>query len=151
MNATQPHNRTGEGTAALRAMTPDDLPAAIDLWSRAAGVSIAEGDSLEELARYLQRNPGASQVVCEGGRLIGAVLAGHDGRRGFLYHLAVDSERQGRGYGRLLAERALAVLREAGLRRVLILVARDNAAGRAFWARCGWEGMEFAEPMGIDL
>lgn len=151
MNATQPHTGTDTGTDTIRAMTPDDLPAAIALWSTAEGVSVGEGDSHEELARYLQRNPGASQVVCEGGRLVGAVLAGHDGRRGFLYHLAVASDRRGRGYGRLLAERSLAVLREAGLRRVLILVARDNATGRAFWTRCGWEGMEFAEPMGIDL
>lgn len=149
MSQAIPDTDTRRGV--IRAMTPADLPAALALWSAAEGVSVAEGDSPEELARYLQRNPGASQVAVEIGVLVGAVLAGHDGRRGFLYHLAVAPECRGRGHGRVLAARALSVLREAGVRRVLILVARDNPAGRAFWLRCGWEGMEFAEPMGIDL
>jgi len=135
----------------LRTMRPADLPAAIALWSEAEGVSVAEGDSPEELGAYLARNPEASQVAYLGDTLVGALLAGHDGRRGFLYHLAVASTQRGRGLGRELSTRALLVLRAQGLKRVLILVASDNPSGRAFWQRCGWEGMEFAQPMGIDL
>lgn len=135
----------------VRAMTEADLPAACAVWSTAEGVELAEGDSLPELAAYLRRNPGASQVALQGGRLVGAVLAGHDGRRGIVYHLAVAPAARRLGLGRELVERSLAVLRTAGIRRVLILVARDNHAGRDFWIRSGWEPLEFAEPMGRDL
>jgi ribosomal protein S18 acetylase RimI-like enzyme len=132
-------------------MTEADLPAACALWSTAEGVELAEGDSLPELAAYLRRNPGASQVALQGDQLVGAVLAGHDGRRGIIYHLAVAPTARRHGLGRALVERSLAVLRAGGMRRVLILVARDNPAGREFWIRSGWEPLEFAEPMGRDI
>jgi len=135
----------------LRTMNPSDIPQAIALWNSAEGVSVAEGDSPEELAEYLHRNPLASQVALAGDTLVGAVLAGHDGRRGFLYHLAVHPSQRGKGVGRELVERSLKVLKKQNVRRVLILVAQDNKAGRDFWSRCGWEGMDFAAPMGIDL
>lgn len=133
-----------------RVMTESDLPEACALWERTEGVELAEGDDLPELAAYLSRNPGASQVAYVGDALAGAVLAGSDGRRGLLYHLAVDPVFRGKGVGRMLAQRALENLRAMGVRRVLILVARDNAEGRAFWQRCGWEALDFAEPMAID-
>lgn len=135
----------------IRPMTAADLPPARALWETAEGVELAEGDSLPELTTYLARNPGASQVAERAGAIVGALLAGHDGRRGLIYHLAVARDHRGRGTGRELVHRALAVLRTQGVRRVLILVARDNDAGRAFWRRSGWETLELAEAMGIDL
>ncbi|MBS0663245.1 MAG: GNAT family N-acetyltransferase [Verrucomicrobia bacterium] len=134
-----------------RPMTPADLEPARRLWSETEGVELAEGDSVGELTHYLRRNPGLSFVAIQDGQLVGAVLGGHDGRRGFLYHLSVAARARGAGIGRELAQRSLATLREAGLTRVLILVARDNHLGRQFWQRQGWEALEFAEPMGIDL
>lgn len=135
----------------LRPMIETDLPAARKLWATSDGVELAEGDRLEELAAYLQRNPGTSFVALSGGRMVGAVLAGHDGRRGFLYHLAVDRECQGKGVGRALVQAATAALKAAGIVRVLILVSRENALGKSFWERQGWEPLTFAEPMGLDL
>jgi len=135
----------------LGPLTEDQLPAALELWSQAEGVSVSEGDSLVELRDYLERNPGMSQVALDGSRLVGALLAGHDGRRGYLYHLAVAPSHRQLGLGRRLVEASLAALKARGLKRVLILVAADNASGRAFWQRCGWEGMDFAQPMGFDL
>lgn len=128
-----------------------DLPAALELWRRAEGVEIAEGDSPEALARYLARNPGISQAAFVGDSLVGAVLAGHDGRRGFLYHLAVEPRFQNIGVGRALVERAVTLLEAQGLRRALILVAHNNDSGADFWSRRGWEKMDFARPMGRDL
>jgi N-acetylglutamate synthase len=135
----------------LRPMTEADLPAARQLWSEVEGVELAEGDSVDELAGYLRRNPGMSFVVIAGERLVGAVLAGHDGRRGFLYHLGVSGEHRGAGLGRALAERSLAALKDAGVVRVLILVSRDNQLGEKFWIKQGWEPLTFAQPMGMDL
>lgn len=133
-------------------MTAADLVSARQLWAEAEGVDVAEGDSPEELARYLARNPGLSTVATDTeGRLIGAVLCGHDGRRGFVYHLAVDPKHRGQGVGRAIMQRSLAGLKQAGLARVLLLVAADNDGGRQFWLREGWEDMAFAKPMGFDL
>lgn len=135
----------------LRPMTPADLPAARQLWADAEGVELAEGDSPEQLAAYLQRNPAMSYVATEGSDVVGAVLAGHDGRRGFLYHLAVAPRVRQGGVGRALVARSVAALKAAGVVRVLILVARDNAGGKSFWEKCGWESLSAAEPLGLDL
>jgi ribosomal protein S18 acetylase RimI-like enzyme len=135
----------------MRTMLEADLAAAIELWSTSDGVELAEGDHPAELQRYLRRNPHTSFVACEGNVLVGAILGGHDGRRGFLYHLAVSPASRGHGLGRVLVEQSLASLRAEGIPRVLILVARDNQQGAAFWRNCHWAPLDFAEPMGIDL
>lgn len=83
--------------------------------------------------------------------MIGAVLCGHDGRRGFVYHLAVAPTHRGRGIARAMMQRSRTGLTEAGISRVLLLVATDNAGGRDLWLRRGWEDMTFAKPMGRDL
>jgi ribosomal protein S18 acetylase RimI-like enzyme len=135
----------------IRPLAVADLPAARALWTAAEGVEMAEGDSPEELAAYLARNPGLSQAAWRGDRLVGAILAGHDGRRGLLYHLAVRPEERGRGTGRTLMARALAGLKQHGIRRVLLLVARDNPGGREFWLKRGWEPVDLADTFGFDL
>lgn len=135
----------------FRSMRTADLVEARRLWSESEGVELAEGDSIGELMRYLSRNPEASQVAVAGSRLVGAVLAGHDGRRGLLYHLAVAKSHRGLSIGRELTTRSIEVLQRCGVRRVLILVARDNDMGREFWLKQGWEVLAFAEPMGLDI
>jgi len=132
-------------------MTEADLPAARVLWAETEGVELAEGDSPVELAGYLRRNPGMSQVACSGEQLVGAVLAGHDGRRGLIYHLAVSREQRGKGLGRKLTDQSIAAFKAAGVVRGLILVSRDNPTGEQFWSRQGWEPLTFAQPMGLDL
>ena len=132
-------------------MTEDDLPAARQLWAETEGVKLAEGDSVAELTAYLRRNPGMSFVAHGDERLVGAILAGHDGRRGYLYHLAVSPPQRGKRLGRRLAEKSISTLKAAGIVRALILVFRDNASGEQFWSKRGWETLTFAQPMGLDL
>ncbi len=133
-------------------MTAADIPAARALWADAEGIEIAEGDSPEQLVHFLERNPDLSTVaVAPDGKLVGAVLCGHDGRRGWAYHLAVRSDRRGQGVGRAIMQRSLARLKGQGIERALLFVAADNEPGRRFWLREGWEPMPFALPMGIDL
>jgi ribosomal protein S18 acetylase RimI-like enzyme len=79
------------------------------------------------------------------------VLCGHDGRRGLIYHLAVARDHRGRGLGRRLADECLAGLRSVGIARALILVAKDNDHGRAFWIGRGFEEISGAAPYGVDL
>jgi ribosomal protein S18 acetylase RimI-like enzyme len=128
-----------------------DYDAAVTLWKRVEGVEIAEGDSRENIAFYISRNPGLSRVANDGPTIVGVALCGHDGRRGHIYHLAVDPAYQRLGLGKRLVDECLNGLRSAGIQRAIIMVADDNVCGRAFWRRCGWEDIPGAIAMGIDL
>jgi len=134
-----------------RTFTIADYDAAVALWNQVEGVEIAEGDSREEIQIYLERNPGLSRVAEDNSIIVGAVLCGHDGRRGFIYHLAVAPEYRRKGLGERLLKECLSNLRAVGLKRAIILVSRTNAVGRSFWLRHGWENIDIAIPMGIDL
>ena len=115
------------------------------------GVEVAEGDSEQEVKEYLLRNPGLSRVAVNGDTIIGAVLCGHDGRRGLIYHLAVAPAYQRKGIGQRLLQECISGLRGVGITRALILVSGENAKGRSFWLRNGWEDIPGAIPMGLDL
>jgi ribosomal protein S18 acetylase RimI-like enzyme len=128
-----------------------DYDVAVALWKRVEGVEIAEGDSREDIALYLSRNPGLSRVANDGPTIIGVALCGHDGRRGHIYHLAIEPAYQRLGLGKRLVDECLSGLRSAGIKRAIIMVADDNAWGRSFWRRCGWEDIPGAVAMGIDL
>lgn len=128
-------------TISTRAFVISDYDRAVALWRTVDGVEICEGDSREEIRDYLARNPGLSQVAEHAGEMIGAVLCGHDGRRGFVYHLAVALAFRGRGVGRLMLDECIRGLKGAGIRRALLLVADDNARGHEFWLRHGWEDL----------
>lgn len=123
---------------ALGVMTIDDYEAVSALWRHADGVGLGEDDSRENIERYLARNPGLSFVAKADDRVVGAVLCGHDGRRGYLHHLAVDTDHRRRGIGGALVEACLDSLWAIGVRKCNIFVFDDNIEGRRFWQRSGW-------------
>jgi ribosomal protein S18 acetylase RimI-like enzyme len=129
----------------------DDYDAAVVLWKKVEGVEIAEGDDREGVAQFLARNPGLSRVATDGSRIIGVAFCGHDGRRGYIYHLAVDPMYRGHGLGKQLVDECLEGLCRLGLQRANIMVAMDNPRGRDFWRKCGWEELDGTLGMGIDL
>ena len=129
----------------------EDHEAAVELWKRVEGLDVAEGDDRETIRRFLGQNRGLSRVATDGPTIVGAALCGHDGRRGYIYHLAVDPNYQGRGLGKCLVDECLGGLRRVGLERANILVAKDNPRGREFWRRTGWEDLDGAAAMGIDV
>lgn len=122
----------------LREFTVADHPAALGLWQQTEGMGLSAADEPEAIARFLERNPGLSGVAETEGRLVGAVLCGHDGRRGFLYHLAVARECRGTGLGRRLVEHCLAGLKAQGIARCHVVVLPENATGREFWKHLGY-------------
>ena len=139
------------GKIDTREFTIPDYDAAVHIWQRVEGVEIAEGDDRKGIAEFLARNPGLSRVAIDGPAIVGVALCGHDGRRGHIYHLAVDPAYQGRGLGKRLLSECLDGLRSVRVQRVIILVADDNQRGSEFWKRYGWEEIPGAIPMGIDL
>ena len=120
----------------LDELVPGDYEAALELWNASPGVNANESPA--EFSRILARNPGMSFCARADGRLIGAVFCGHDGHRGFLYHLAVEPAYRRLGIARLLVARCLARLAEEGIQRVSIHLFADNEDGSAFWQRTGW-------------
>lgn len=120
-------------------MTIADYEDTIALWQRCDGIGLSAADSREAIARYLARNPGMSFVARDtDGRLVGAVLCGHDGRRGYLHHLAVAPGSRKHGLGRALVERCMDALLQEGIDKCHLFVFRDNTAGQAFWLSTGW-------------
>ncbi len=134
-----------------REFSISDYDGALQVWQRVEGVEIAEGDDRGGVAQFLARNPGLSRVAIDGPTIVGVALCGHDGRRGHIYHLAVDPAYQGRGLGKRLLAECLNGLRRAGVQRIIILVASDNQRGTEFWKRYGWEEIGGAIVMGIDV
>lgn len=122
-----------------REMTLGDYEACYALWSATAGMVLSGSDSRDEIAVFLRRNPGCSFVCERDGQVLGTVLGGHDGRRGFLYHMAVVPGERGQGIGGRLAKLALGKLREEGIAKCHLFVLESNAIGSGFWARSGWE------------
>jgi putative acetyltransferase len=116
----------------------EDFDAVIALWRRTESVGLNESDTRRAITTFLRRNPRLSFVAEQGGRIIGAVLCGHDGRRGYLHHLAVSKRHRRRGIGRLLVNACLAKLRKAGIQKCNIFIFANNAAGMKFWAHTGW-------------
>ena len=116
----------------------EDFDAVIALWRRTEGVGLNESDTRRAIAAFLRRNPNLSCVAEKNGRVFGAVLCGHDGRRGYLHHLAVSKRHRRRGIGRLLVNAGLAKLRKAGISKCNIFIFANNAAGMKFWAHTGW-------------
>jgi ribosomal protein S18 acetylase RimI-like enzyme len=128
-----------------------DYDAAIALWSTVEGVEICEGDSREEIAEYLRRNPGLSRTAEVNGEIAGVALCGHDGRRGWIYHLAVAPIHRRQKVGQRLLDSCVEGLRKIGLKRAIILVDGDNPGGHQFWLRHGWEDIDGAIAMTKEL
>ena len=107
--------------------------AALQLWRRCPGVGLSDADAAAPIAGFLQRNPGTSFAAFDGQRLVGTILVGHDGRRGLIHHLAVDSDCRRQGLGRRLVQQGLDALARQGIAKCHLLVMADNVEARAFW------------------
>jgi ribosomal protein S18 acetylase RimI-like enzyme len=126
-------------SVSIRPMSAEDHERVLELWRSSEGIGLSATDTVEGLAAFLDRNPNLSFVAEDGRELVGAVLCGHDGRRGYIYHLAVDREHRDKGIGAALVERCRTALKRAGIDKCHIFVFRDNPEALAFWRRVGWE------------
>ncbi|MNI06785.1 Acetyltransferase YpeA [compost metagenome] len=122
----------------IREMTIDDYELSIGLWRRTEGMALSEADSKESIHGYLNRNTGMSFVCADRGQILGTILCGHDGRRGYMYHVAVDPEYRGQAIGKKLVLSSLEKLRLEGISKCHLMVLADNEIGNEFWTRTGW-------------
>ncbi|WP_296187134.1 GNAT family N-acetyltransferase [Pseudomonas sp. UBA1879] len=126
----------------IRVMTMDDYDAVLALMNATPGISIRDADSREATARYLQRNSGMSFVAQADGKLIGCVMCGHDGRRGYLQHLLVLPEYRRQGIAQSLVQRCLSCLEALGIGKCHLDVLKTNDAAARYWHGQGWQRRE---------
>ncbi len=119
-------------------MKIEDYDQVFRLWQGTEGMGLSEADSRIDIEKFLERNKGLSFVCRDNERMIGTVLAGHDGRRGYIYHLAVTPEYRSRGVAKELVSKSLQRLKEEGIGKCHLFVFKDNDLGKRFWMKAGW-------------
>jgi ribosomal protein S18 acetylase RimI-like enzyme len=122
-----------------REMTIGDYPQVYALWEKTEGVGLSDADERENIAQFLDRNPGTSFVAFDGDTLMGAVLCGNDGRRGYIHHLAVVNTHRRNGIGARLVGECLMKLGEINIHKCHLFVFVDNRGAIDFWKKIGWE------------
>ncbi len=122
----------------FREMHIDDYQAVIDLWMATESMRLRDSDSKSSIESYLNRNPGLSFVAFDEQTLVGAVLVGTDGRRGYLQHLAVAEPNRGQGIGKSLVELAVSALARQGIAKTHLFVFNHNVKAQALYEKLGW-------------
>jgi ribosomal protein S18 acetylase RimI-like enzyme len=123
-------------------MVSEDYDEVLSLWKATEGIELTESDSRQGVDTFLKRNPGMSFVARDGVRLVGAILCGHDGRRGYLNHLAVENTRRRQGIGKDLVKHCVSALKRQGIIGCNLFILDANTAGRRFWESQGWTSPE---------
>lgn len=123
----------------IRPMTKGDYDEVYAMWQTTSKRALSNADSREQIERYLDRNDGMSQVAVIDGKIVGTVLAGHDGRRGFIHHMAVLPEYRRRKIGHSLAQTALEKITAEGIDKTHIFCYQNNETGQNFWTDFGFE------------
>lgn len=123
---------------AMAPMAIEQYDEVLALWQRCPGVGLSGADEHAQIAHYLLRNPGMSFVAMADGQIVGAILGGHDGRRGYIHHLAVDETFRRQGIGRRLVAECLSSLANAGIQKCHLFILHKNNEGIAFWEANDW-------------
>ena len=124
---------------AVRAMKKEDYQKVYRLWKTIKGFGIRSmDDSREGICRFLQRNPTTSMVAEAKGEIGGAILCGHDGRRGCFYHVCVREDFRQQGIGKAMAVSAMRALQQEQINKVCLIAFKKNEVGNSFWKSVGW-------------
>lgn len=120
-------------------MKEEDYDQVYHLWMSIHGFGIRSiDDSKEGVTRFLKRNPSTSVVAVVNQQIVGAILCGHDGRRGCMYHVCVDEQYRQHGIGKAMAVFCMKALQEEGINKVSLIAFKSNALGNRFWKDAGW-------------
>lgn len=128
-----------ENNMNIRKMTIDDYDEIYNLWVSCAGMSLNNfDDSKDGIDKFINRNPDTCFVALIENKIVGVILAGNDGRRGFIYHTAVSPRFRKQGIGRKLVDTAMLALKQLGINKVALVVFDKNIDGNAFWESLGF-------------
>ena len=123
----------------IRKMTVDDYDAVYALWKTIRGFGMRTiDDSGDNIIRFIRRNPDTCVVAEDADGIAGAILCGHDGRRGCIYHVCVREEMRRRGIGRQMVLFCIDALRREQINKVCLNAFVINEVGNAFWKSLGW-------------
>ena len=123
----------------IRTMTIADYEKVYALWMSCKNMGFNDiDDSKEGITRFLERNPNTSFVAIENDELLGIILGGHDGRRGYIYHMSVAENHRKKGIGSSLVEKCLESFKNEKISKVALLVFKYNETGNAFWEKQGF-------------
>lgn len=128
-----------EDDVRIRVMEIADYDKVYALWKTIRGFGIRSiDDSREGIERFLKRNPTTSIVAETRGEIVGAILCGHDGRRGCFYHVCVKEGCRKQGIGKKMAVAAMEALKTEQISKVNLIAFRSNELGNQFWKSVGW-------------
>ncbi len=123
----------------IRAMTIADYDAVYALWLSCKGMGLNDlDDSRDGIERFLMRNPKTCFVAEKDGTVIGVIIAGNDGRRGYIYHTAVNPDYRRQGIAKRLVDTALEALKRLGINKTALVVFDRNSDGNSFWENVGF-------------
>lgn len=123
----------------IKVMTIADYDAVYKLWTDTKGMGLNNlDDSREGIERFLKRNPTTCFTAIKDEKLVGVIICGNDGRRGYIYHTAVDTVQRRQGIGRTLLNAALAALEKEGINKAALVVFSSNETGNKFWESVGF-------------
>jgi ribosomal protein S18 acetylase RimI-like enzyme len=123
----------------IREMKISDYKQVSALWQRTEGMGWSISDTKSHLNKYLKRNKGMCFVAFDGkNSIIGTIQSGHDGKRGYIYHLAVDKKHRKLGIGEALVNRSLSKIKKTGIPKCTLFIFSDNIEGKKFWKNLGW-------------
>lgn len=123
----------------IRNMKIEDYDKIYDLWIHTPGMGLnTTDDSKDGIARFLKRNPLTCFVAQENDRIVGVILSGHDGRRGYIYHTAVLPEYRNHGIAKELVNCVMKALDEEGISKVALVAFQKNELGNGFWEKMGF-------------
>ena len=122
----------------FRKMIISDYDGIYELWINTPGMGLnTVDDSKDGIARYLKRNPNTCFVAEKNAEIIGVIISGHDGRRGYIYHMAVSLSERKKGIGQRLLDMSMSALQFEGINKVALVVFSGNDIGNAFWENRG--------------
>jgi ribosomal protein S18 acetylase RimI-like enzyme len=123
----------------IRKMTIADYDSVYDLWLNTAGMGLNNlDDSRQGIEKFIKRNPETCFVAEKDNSIIGVILCGHDGRRGFIYHTAVSESERRRGVGSALVDAVIDALKKEGISKAALVVFSKNEPGNSFWEKRGF-------------
>lgn len=122
----------------IHEMDISDYDQVYQLWEMSENIGLSKADSRHGIERFLTRNPGMSYLAWQDGEIVGSVLCGHDGRRGYIHHLVVHPGHRRKGIGQSLVSRCMFALTRIGIQKCHLFVYEGNQSGIKFWESLGW-------------